>query len=143
MNKSLYIKVALQLLLFPIVMGALLFLPAGTLDYWEAWVFVAVFFVCTVAITMWLIVNDPKLLERRLKAGPAAEKEPTQKVIMVVALLSFAGVGILPALDHRFGWSVVPTSILILGDVLIALSYLAFYFVFRENPYGAATIQVE
>ena len=105
MNKSLYIKVALQLLLFPIVMGALLFLPAGTLDYWEAWVFVAVFFVCTVAITMWLIVNDPKLLERRLKAGPAAEKEPTQKVIMVVALLSFAGVGILPALDHRFGWS--------------------------------------
>jgi len=143
MNKNLYIKVAIQFLLFPIFMGALLFLPAGTLDYWEAWVFVAVFFVCTAAITIWLMIKDPKLLERRMKAGPGAEKEKAQKIIVAFALLSFAGLGILPALDHRFGWSDVPTSVVILGDILIALSYLVFYFVFRENTYGAATIQVE
>jgi protein-S-isoprenylcysteine O-methyltransferase Ste14 len=143
MNKNLYIKVLVQLLLFPIVMGALLFLPAGTLDYWEAWIFVAVFFACSAAIGIWLMIKDPKLLERRMKVGPAAEKEPTQKIIMLFAMLSFAGVGILSALDHRFGWSDVPTSVVILGDILIVLSYLAFYFVFRENPYGASTIQVE
>jgi protein-S-isoprenylcysteine O-methyltransferase Ste14 len=89
------------------------------------------------------MINDPKLLERRMNAGPAAEKEKTQKIIMVFAILSFAGICILPALDHRFGWSDVPTSVVIFGDILIALSYYAFYFVFRENPYGASTIQVE
>src|SRR5215813_6394592 len=74
MNKSLYLKVAVQLLLFPIVMGALLFLPAGTLDYWEAWVFVAVFFACSAAIGIWLMIKDPKLLERRMNVGPTAQK---------------------------------------------------------------------
>src|SRR5262249_29294811 len=143
MNKNIYTKIAIQLLLFPIIMGALIFLPAGTLDYWEAWVFVAVFFVCNVAITIWLMIKDPKLLERRMKAGPAAEKETTQKIIVMFALLSFVGLGIFPALDHRFGWSDVPTPVVILGDILIALSYVAFYFVFKENTYGASTIQVE
>jgi protein-S-isoprenylcysteine O-methyltransferase Ste14 len=142
-EQNLYIRVAVQLLLFPFFMGALLFLPAGTFDYWEAWVFIAVFFVCTAAITIWLLINDPKLLERRMRAGPTAEKEPAQKGIVAFVFLSFAGSGILPALDRRFGWSDVPTSIVILGDILIALSYLVFYFVFKENTYGAATIQVE
>jgi protein-S-isoprenylcysteine O-methyltransferase Ste14 len=124
-------------------MGALLFIPAGTLDYWQAWVFVAVFFVCSVAITIWLLIKDPDLLERRMKAGPAAEKEPSQKTIIAFALASFAGLAVLPALDHRFGWSDVPASVVILGNILIAFSYLLFYFVFRENTYGAATVQVE
>jgi protein-S-isoprenylcysteine O-methyltransferase Ste14 len=143
MNKNLYIRVAIQLLLFPIFMGALLFLPAGTLDYWEAWVFVAVFFACTIAITIWLMLNDPRLLERRMRAGPSAEKETSQKIIVTIALLSFAGLSILSGLDHRFGWSDVPTSAVILGNILIALSYIVFYFVLRENTYAASTVQVE
>jgi protein-S-isoprenylcysteine O-methyltransferase Ste14 len=142
MNRDLYVKMARQFLLFPIVMGAVLFLPAGTFDYWEAWVFVAVFLLCSLAIAAWLAINDPKLLERRMNVGPAAEKQPTQKLIVALAFLSFAGSAVLPALDRRFGWSDVPVSVVILGDVLIALSYVAFYFVFRENTYGAATIQV-
>ena len=143
MNNKLYVRLAIQFLLFPIYMGALLFIPAGTLDYWQAWVFVAVFFVCSVAITIWLVIKDPDLLERRMKAGPAAEKEPSQKTIIAFALASFAGLFVLPALDHRFGWSDVPASVVILGNILIAFSYLLFYFVFRENTYGAATVQVE
>jgi protein-S-isoprenylcysteine O-methyltransferase Ste14 len=143
MNKNLYIKVVIQFLLFPIFMGALLFLPAGTFDYWEAWLFSAVFFVCNVALTIWMMIKDPRLLVRRMRAGPSAEREPAQKAIMAFAMLSFAGACILPGLDHRFGWSDVPASIVIIGNILIALSYLIFYFVFRENTYGAATIQVE
>jgi protein-S-isoprenylcysteine O-methyltransferase Ste14 len=143
MRKTLYLKIAQQFLLFPLLMGALVFLPAGTFDYWEAWVFSAVFFACSCAITIWLVFHDPKLLERRMKAGPAAEKERTQKTIMIFAFLSFAAAVVVPALDHRFGWSAVPASIAILGNVLIVLSYVGFYFVFRENTYGAATIQVE
>src|SRR6266542_2410540 len=139
MNKKLYIKAARGLLQLPLIMAALLFLPAGTFNYWEAWVFMAVFFICTLAITVYLAIKDPKLLERRMNAGPAAEQEKTQKVIMFFAMLSFAGTIVLPAIDHRFAWSDVPVSVVILGDALIVLGFLATLVVLKENPYGAST----
>jgi protein-S-isoprenylcysteine O-methyltransferase Ste14 len=143
MNKKLYIRLATQSLLFLIVLGALLFLPAGTFDYWQAWVFIAVFVACNLPLTTWVAINDPQLLERRMRAGPAAEKEKSQKIIVTIAFLAFAGEVLIPALDRRFGWSEVPTSVVVLGNALIAISYVGFYFVFRENTYGAATIRVE
>ena len=143
MTKQLYIRLATQSLLFLLVTGALLFLPAGTFDYWEAWVFIAVFIACNIPLTIWVAINDPQLLERRMRAGPIAEKEKSQKIIMTIAFLAFAGEVVIPALDRRFGWSDVPTSVVILGNALIAISYVGFYFVFRENTYGAATIRVE
>jgi protein-S-isoprenylcysteine O-methyltransferase Ste14 len=139
---NLYLKAALRLLQLPIVMAALLLVPAGTLDYWEAWVFIAVFFACSLAITVYLAVKDPQLLARRMKAGPRAEKEKTQKTIMVVAMLSFVAAIVIPALDHRFGWSDVPAFVVMLGNGFVALSYIVFYIVFRENTYGAATIRI-
>ena len=142
MNKGLYLKAAWGLLQLPIVMAAFLFLPAWTLDYWEAWVFIGVFFVCTLGITLYLAIEDPKLLERRMTVGPAAEREKTQKVISGLAILSFAATIIVPAIDHRFGWSVMPTSMAVLGNALIILSFIGFFFVFRANTYGASTIQV-
>jgi len=143
MNKKLYIRLATQSLLFLFVLGALLFLPAGTFDYWEAWVFIAVFIACNLPLTVWVAINDPQLLERRMRAGPAAEKEKSQKIIVTIAFFSLAVAALIPALDRRFGWSDAPTSVVILGDALIAISYVGFYFVFRENTYGAATIRVE
>jgi protein-S-isoprenylcysteine O-methyltransferase Ste14 len=143
MTKQLYIRLATQSLLFLLVTGALLFLPAGTFDYWEAWVFIAVFIACNIPLTIWVAINDPQLLERRMRAGPTAEKEKSQKIIMTIAFLAFAGEVVIPALDRRFRWSDVPTSVVILGNALIAISYVGFYFVFRENTYGAATIRVE
>jgi protein-S-isoprenylcysteine O-methyltransferase Ste14 len=143
MSKKLYIRLTTQSLLFLLVMGALLFLPAGTFDYWEAWVFIAVFVACNLTLTIWVAINDPQLLERRMRAGPIAEKEKSQKIIMTIAFLAFTGEVLIPALDRRFGWSDVPVSVVILGNALIAISYVGFYFVFRENTYGAATIRVE
>src|SRR5262245_25561367 len=133
MNKKLYIRLTTQSLLFLVVLGALLFLPAGTFDYWEAWAFLAVFIACNLPITIWVAINDPQLLERRMRAGPTAEKEKSQKIIVTIAFLAFAGELLIPALDHRFGWSDVPTFIVILGNALIVISYIGFYFVFREN----------
>jgi protein-S-isoprenylcysteine O-methyltransferase Ste14 len=143
MNKKLYIGMAVQTLLSVPVAGLLLFLPAGTFNYWEAWVFVTVFFACNLALTEYLVLKDPKLLERRMRVGPAFEKRTTQKIIMMLAFVFLAGLAVLPALDHRFGWSEVPASVVIIGNVLVIISYLGFYRVFRENTYGAATIQVE
>ena len=139
---KLHRKAALSLLQLPLIVGALIFLPAGTLNYWQAWLFTTVFFACSLAITVYLAINDPKLLERRMRAGPSAETEPSQKIIMVVALLSLAALPVLSAIDYRLGWSQVPSGIVILGNMLIVIAYLGFYVVFRENTYGAATIQV-
>src|SRR5262249_23936135 len=105
--------------------------------------FIAVFVACNLLITVWVAMNDPRLLERRMRAGPTAEKEKSQKIIVMILLLSLAVAVLIPALDHRFGWSDVHMSVVIFGDALIALSYIGFYFVFRENTYGAATVQVE
>jgi hypothetical protein len=115
------------------------FLPAGTLGYWQAWLFMAVFFSCSLAITLYLARKDPELLQRRMRVGPSAEREPSQKLIMTVALLALAA---LPALDHRFGWSQLPPALVIFGDILIMLAYVGFYLVFRENTYGGATIEL-
>jgi hypothetical protein len=84
---------ALRSSLFGIVaLAALLFIPAGTLYYWQAWLFMAVFVCTSGAITVYLAICDPKLLERRMNVGPRAEKEPAQKIIMVFAVMI-----------HRFG----------------------------------------
>jgi protein-S-isoprenylcysteine O-methyltransferase Ste14 len=139
---KLHLRVAFSLLQLPLVVGLLVFLPAWTFDYAQAWLFMGVFFACSLAITVYLAVSDPQLLERRMRAGPSAETEPSQKVIMVVALLSIGALPVVSAIDHRLAWSQVPLAIVILGDLLIVIAYIGFYFVFRENTYGAATIQV-
>jgi protein-S-isoprenylcysteine O-methyltransferase Ste14 len=140
--RNLYIRAAGKLLQLPLFLAVLIFLPAWTLDYWEGWLFSAVFVTCSLAITLYLAAKDPELLERRMNVGPGAEKEAAQKIIMIGALLSFAAMPVVSATDHRLGWSSVPTSVVIFGDMLIVLAYIGFYLVFRENTYGAATVQV-
>jgi protein-S-isoprenylcysteine O-methyltransferase Ste14 len=125
-----------------LAMAALLFVPAGTLDYWQAFVFMAVFVGASVAITVYLAIRDPKLLERRMNVGPTAEKQPSQKIIMVFALLGFIALLVIPALDRRFMGSPVPPYLTLIGDLLVALGFLSMYFVIRENSYAASTIQV-
>lgn len=139
---QLYRRAALKFLQFPVIVGALVFLPAGTFDYWEAWLFTAVFFACSLAITVYLAIVDPELLQSRMNAGPGAEKKPAQKIIVLFILLCLAAMPVVSALDHRFGWSHVPASVVLMGDALIVLSSVGFYFVFRANRFGAATIRV-
>src|SRR3954453_23704406 len=108
---QLYRRAAIKLLELPLMVGVLVFLPAGTLRYWQAWLFTTVFVVGTLAITAYLGVVDPQLLESRMSAGPSAEKEPAQKIIIAFVMACFAMVPVLSALDHRFGWSNVPSSV--------------------------------
>jgi protein-S-isoprenylcysteine O-methyltransferase Ste14 len=125
-----------------VALAALLFIPAGTFDYWQAWLFMAVFVTTSGAITVDLAIRDPKLLERRMHVGPRAEKEPAQKIIVLLAMLGFIAMLVVSALDHRFGWSSVPASVSVLADGLIALAFLFVFFVFRENSFSASTIQI-
>jgi protein-S-isoprenylcysteine O-methyltransferase Ste14 len=136
------IKAFVGLLFLLMVMAALLFIPAWTLDYWQAWTFLAVYFGWSLAITLYLMERDPKLLQRRMRGGPAAEKDPNQKIIMIFKSLGFIGLMILPALDHRFVWSRMPPYVALSGDLLVALGFLVIFFVFKENTFSSATIEL-
>jgi protein-S-isoprenylcysteine O-methyltransferase Ste14 len=130
------------LLFLFLVMAALLFAPAGTLRYWQAWTFLAVYFAASLALTLYLMKQDPELLQRRMSGGPAAEKEPVQKIVMSITSLGFIGLLIVPALDHRFAWSHMASRTALAGDGLVAIGWLAIFFVFRENTFSSATIEL-
>jgi protein-S-isoprenylcysteine O-methyltransferase Ste14 len=130
------------LLVLLVVMGAVLFVSAWTFNYWQAWVFLSVFGLSSLAVTVYLMKNDPKLLERRMHGGPTAEKELSQKIIMSAASIGFAAILIVPALDHRWHWSAVPPCAVIAGNILIVLGWTIILFVFRENTFTSATIEV-
>lgn len=125
-----------------LVMAALLFVAAGTLDYWQGWAFLAVYFAASVAITLYLMKADPALLARRMRGGPLAETEPAQKIIMSIASLGFIGLMILPGLDHRFGWSRPTVSAVVAGDLLLLVGWVGIFFVFRENSFTSSTIEL-
>ncbi len=124
-----------------IVLGVLLFLPAWTLTYWQAWVFIVVFMGSANAIGVYLTLKDPELLERRKKGGPAAEQNMAQKIIISIALIGWVILLVLCGLDHRFTWSAVSLPVSLVGNVLIMLGFLIDFFVFKENSYGASTIE--
>ncbi len=137
---SLLLKVLLALIGVPILLGIFFFLPAGTLDYWQAWAYLAVLLVPFVFVASYFIITDPKFLERRLKTR---EKEAQQQVLIKFGWLIFLIGFLLPGFDHRFGWSSIPFEIVIAADVLVFLGYVLVFFVFKENSYAARTVEVE
>jgi protein-S-isoprenylcysteine O-methyltransferase Ste14 len=140
--KDLNRKAFVGLLQLFISLTVLLFLPAWTLHYWQAWVFLAVFFVPVLAITLYFMRKDPTLLERRTTRGPVSEKEKSQKIIQSLASIAFIAVIVFPAIDHRRAWSRVPPYGIAAGDFLVALGLLAIFFVFKENTFTSAIIEV-
>ena len=94
------------------------------------------------AITFYIWKKDPALLERRLEIGVVEEKEKTQKIIQGFAYIGFVLILIIPALDHRFGWSNVPFSIVILGDILVVAGLYIYVLVLKENTFASATIEI-
>jgi protein-S-isoprenylcysteine O-methyltransferase Ste14 len=131
------------LLRFLIGLALLLFLPAWTLRYWQAWIFLSVFSSSVLAITIYLMEKDPKLLQRRMKAGPVAEKEKSQRIIQWVTSIAFIALFVFSAIDYRFEWSTVPLYTTAAGDVLVALGLLIIFFVFRVNTFTSGIIEVD
>lgn len=138
-----YVRGILANLITLAMLLACIFIPAGTLDYWQAWLFVAVFEFSSQAIGIFFVMNDRKLVERRMHFGPGAETRPAQKFISMLFLLGFIGFVVLPAFDHRFGWSPVSPVVSVIANAMVILSFLLFFAVMKSNPYAASTIQVE
>jgi protein-S-isoprenylcysteine O-methyltransferase Ste14 len=139
---TLHARAWLSLAVLAVIMGLLLFGCAGSLRYWQAWIYLLLFFGLSAAITFDLLRRDPALLERRMKGGPTAEQRPVQRFIMLGASVGFIGLLVLPALDYRFKWSAVPPGLVVLGDVLFALGFGFIARVYRENTYTSATVEV-
>ena len=123
-------------------LGGLLFVPAWTLDFWQAWVYLVVFATASLSIAAYLWTYDRRLLAGRVKAGPGAEGSKTQNLIQSLASAAFAGMLIVPALDHRLAWSKVPLIGVLGGDVLVVLGFLIVFAVLRENPFAVGTVEV-
>jgi len=102
----------------------------------------AVFACAAAVIVVYLAIHSPQLLESRLNVGPKAEKEPAQKIILLLLNFTFISMLVFAGLDHRMRWSSVPVSVSIMGDVLIGVGYLLIFVVLRENPFSASTIRI-
>ena len=135
------VKMWLALVVVFVLMGLALFLSAGTVDYWQAWVFLGVGAVSGILLDL-SIMKDPILLESRTKFGPTAEQQPIQKIIVLCAGLPAIAAFIVPALDRRFGWSNMPWRLSLAGDLLILAGMWMVYRVFKENSFGSATVEI-
>lgn len=130
-------------LVFLVFITALLFAPAGTLDFWQAWLFLAVFVACMVPLGIYFVRTDPALVERRMRAGPAAEQEPVQKVAIGIVCAALLAMLIVPGFDRRWHWSGVPAWLTVVADATIVASFVIFFYVMKQNSFAAATVRVE
>jgi protein-S-isoprenylcysteine O-methyltransferase Ste14 len=140
--KDLNKKALIGLLRLLLTIAACIFLPAWTLRYWQAWVLLSVLFGSLLVITLYLMKNDPRLLERRVHAGPGAEKQRSQQIGQLFGAIAFIAAFLVPAIDHRFAWSSFPALVAIGGDFLVALGLLIVFFVFKENTFTSAIIEI-
>jgi protein-S-isoprenylcysteine O-methyltransferase Ste14 len=140
-------KTTVQATLFSVIgfalFGVALFWPAGTFDYWQAWVFIGIFVVLGTFYAGYLVIKAPEVLRRRMNAGPAAETRPVQKIVSAGVYLAFMALLVVSALDHRFSWSTVPTPIVLVGDVMVVVGLGLSMLVVLQNHYAAANVIVE
>jgi protein-S-isoprenylcysteine O-methyltransferase Ste14 len=122
---------------------AMIFIPAGRLDYWQGWAYLGTAVLASGLYTLYVAIYDPALLQRRMQVGPGQEREPVQKVIVVSLFIAFIALIASPPLDYRFGGSRVSWHVSLAGDFLVALSFYFFYLVAKVNTYAAANVRVE
>ncbi|TGD83900.1 isoprenylcysteine carboxylmethyltransferase family protein [Mycolicibacterium sp. CH28] len=126
-----------------IAIGLLIFVPAATFTYWQAWTFLAVFAITAWLPSIYLQVTNPVALQRRMRSGPAAEGRTVQKIVMIGLYASLAAICVISGLDHRFGWSWVPPALCVAGNALFALGLGVVVLVAVQNTYASTTVQVE
>jgi protein-S-isoprenylcysteine O-methyltransferase Ste14 len=140
---SIGVRATVQSVIALLAFGVLLFVPAGTLHYWQAWVFLAVFTIASLYSAVYLFRKNPAVVERRMRSGPKAETRPVQKVVTSAISILFIAVLVFSALDYRFGWSPVPPAVSLIGDALVAIGLGIAIFTVNQNSYAAANIAVE
>ncbi len=140
MNKKLYIQAIVKYLLGIILFSLLLFVPAGTINYWNAWLLIGVLFIPMLIVGIILAIKNPELLRKRLNAK---EKEAEQKSVILFGSLMFVSGLVVAGLDYRYQWLVLPKWLVLASTALFLFAYLLYAEVLRENTYLSRTIEVQ
>lgn len=138
--KSLIKKTTIRFFLFPLFLGLLILVPAGTFDYWQFYIYIAVLIIPMVFVLFYFLKHDPKFLERRTRTH---EKEKPQTIIQLTLSFVFFSAYIISGLDKRFAWSDIGINIVILADAFVLLGYIFIFFVFKQNSYASRVVEVE
>lgn len=139
-SKSLGATLAIRFLLVFPVLGLMFFLPAWTINYWQAWVYIFIVAVPALFLGRYLFKHDRALLERRMRMK---ERLQGQKIIVATSWLFFLATFLIPGFDFRFHWSDIPVAVVIISDALVLAGYLLVALVFRANSYASRIIEVE
>ncbi|SRR5574344_1222150 len=140
---ELLVKSFLGLLFLLSVMGATLFVPYGSFNYHLAWLYLAVFGIPVVVITVYLFLFDKHLLETRIAVGPVSETRPIEKIIQSIAGIAFLGIFVVSAFDYKNNWTQVPVALSYVSNLFCLLAFVWLFFVFKQNTYLSATIEVQ
>lgn len=137
---SLIKKIIIRFSLIPVFIGLLILLPAGTLNYWQVYLYLVVILIPMLFVLFYFYRNNLRFLERRMRTK---EKEKQQKRIQFIFSLCFFSGYIISGIDKRFGWSDIPTGTVIIADIFVLLGYIMVFFVFKQNSYASRVVEVE
>ena len=140
MNLKLFMQAIIKFFAGLIMISLLLFVPAGTINYWNAWLFMLLLFVPMFLAGIVMMIKNPELLKKRLNAK---EKENEQKQVILFSGLMFLSGFIISGLNFRYKWIELPHTLIIISSVLFILAYILYAEVLRENTYLARTIEVQ
>jgi protein-S-isoprenylcysteine O-methyltransferase Ste14 len=125
-----------------LVLLALIFLPAGTLHFWQAWTLIGIYAVCGTWLAIYTWKHNRALFELRMRQGPQAEKSPAQRVIVTLLYAGIIGQFVVASLDHRFGWSEMPALVALAGDAIVIAGFFVYAIVMRENSFASGAIEL-
>ena len=140
MDKTLLIQAMTKFILGFILIALLLFIPAGTLDYWNAWLFIGILFIPMFMVGIILMIKNPDLLSKRLNSK---ENESEQKVLLLLGGVMFIGGFIISGLNYRFQWMTLPKWMIVIATIIFLLAYILYAEVLRENMYLSRIIEVQ
>jgi len=123
-----------------VIISALLFIPAGSIEFWNAWLFMGVLFIPMLFVIVYLIICNPELLFKRMNTN---EKEKTQKKIVLITSIIFLSAFIISGLDYRFQWSTVPFLVVVISAIIVLTGYILFFIVMRQNSYASRVIEIQ
>jgi protein-S-isoprenylcysteine O-methyltransferase Ste14 len=137
---KLIIQVLIRYFLSIVFVGLLLFLPAGSWSFFNAWIFIAALFIPMFAVLIYLAIKDPSLLQKRIKTN---ETEKAQKVYLIFSIITCFLIFLIPGLDFRFHWSNMPLWLVIISVVIMITGYIMFFLVMVQNSYASRVIEIQ
>ena len=140
MTAKLFFQAIMKFLSGLIIIGLLIFLPAGTIKFFNGWLFISILFIPMFVAGIVLMIKNPELLRKRLNAK---EEESEQKAVLVLSAVMFISAFVLAGLNYRFNWLILPEWAVIVGTVIFLLAYIMYAEVLRENVYLSRTVEVQ